>query len=931
MEDTPQHTGWVGVTFEIPTEAIPGTYDVRFAVWSEDGAQEYDSMMKSGWLELILPSECTVTIISGPEANPATVNSNESTQLSVSATDSAGHSISYRWTATGGNFDNANSQNPTWYAPQNTGSSIQYYTLTVIATCSGGKTASGSVQVGVRPEKVAPSVSTCDASNLGSTSATLNGYLDSTGGLDCLVWFEYGETTSYGNSTTQVSKSSPGSFSASIFDLTPGITYHFRAYASNSKGTVCGEYEIFTTRPVSTSVSCFDGQICYSSKEEAVAHVPDHVVPKECFVWNDGPPSHPWRVIPGHGCAHWVAHQLGIRMGATCYDGYSIRIRDVIAGRAEVGIKSCKVGDIWTNSDETHCGIVRQLGDGKVLVEHDSSAEGGVVMNWFSSGKCWSECPIPEAEVIPGVSAGNLWEYYSAWGKELPPLPERAKMYEALGLGSASDYAGTPQQNTQLLDVFKQRRICPSTAAEVGWVAPATTVAQLIQREATGTVPVTVDGNLYVILTLKNRIDPITLEVVLGSGATKVYVDAENYPVSEPDIAQKIGLIDDAQRWQKGAGSPKSISERIMHLWDGWYAYEQLKVWQFPKDLLAKAPAIFIRAYVSGGALTLEDFADFAADAVTLYVELFTDPIRLVEVAIEQDLWDADANYFAARKIALRDGIADYETAYTYLRHFLEGAKCYEEPANYLLAEIGDINKGMGKEFVDYFIDVANEISGRYYGNVREARGRLMEIIQITQYMRMKNTGATIVEEYLSKLLGVAPYTLELAQSPRLAVEVHSPVELRVYDSQQRVTGVVNGEERNEIPYSVYHDNSVTIFSPTNFYRYEVVGTSEGSYDLAVTIIAEETNTFSLTKVPTSTKTMHQYTIDWDTLAKGKKGVTMKIDSDGDGTFEDIKYLGQEGVGFSWVWVALAGLSGLVGVLVGAFMVRRRMSRKQAA
>ena len=140
-----------------------------------------------------------------------------------------------------------------------------------------------------------------------------------------------------------------------------------------------------------SSISCFDGQRCYSTKEEAVSHVPAHVVPKDCFVWKDGPSSHPWRVIPGTGCAHWVAHQLGIGRGAACYDGYSIRVRDVISGRTEVKkIKCCRVGDIWTNGGCTHCGIVRAVGTDNVLVEHCSSGRGGVVTTPFYSGKCWT-------------------------------------------------------------------------------------------------------------------------------------------------------------------------------------------------------------------------------------------------------------------------------------------------------------------------------------------------------------------------------------------------------------------------------------------------------------------------------------------------------------------------------------------------------------
>ena len=65
--------------------------------------------------------------------------------------------------------------------------------------------------------------------------------------------------------------------------------------------------------------------------------------------------------------------------------------------------------------------------------------------------------------------------------------------------------------------------------------------------------------------------------------------------------------------------------------------------------------------------------------------------------------------------------------------------------------------------------------------------------------------------------------------TPRIVGEVHSPVELRLYDWQGRVTGVVNGEVMNEIPNSSYYENTVTIFSPIDSYRYDIVGTGEVS------------------------------------------------------------------------------------------------------
>jgi hypothetical protein len=129
----------------------------------------------------------------------------------------------------------------------------------------------------------------------------------------------------------------------------------------------------------------------YATKAEAVAQVPAHVEPKGCFVWNDQPAPNTWRVIPGTGCAHWVAHQLNILDSPGCFDGYAIRVTQVIAGKTANTIANAQVGDIWRRGN--HCGIVRAIGTGanagKVQVEHCSSALGGVVTNWKSSGSCY--------------------------------------------------------------------------------------------------------------------------------------------------------------------------------------------------------------------------------------------------------------------------------------------------------------------------------------------------------------------------------------------------------------------------------------------------------------------------------------------------------------------------------------------------------------
>jgi len=121
-----------------------------------------------------------------------------------------------------------------------------------------------------------------------------------------------------------------------------------------------------------------------------------------------------------------------------------------------------------------------------------------------------------------------------------------------------------------------------------------------------------------------------------------------------------------------------------------------------------------------------------------------------------------------------------------------------------------------------------------------------------------------------------------------LWVDILSPGELRVYDSQGRVTGLVNGEVKEEVPNSIYMEDrgTVVIWPAVDSYRYEVVGTGTGKYGLRITSEDEEVELFTATGVPIAPGAVHRYTVDWEALSKGEKGVTVRIDFDGDGSFE---------------------------------------------
>jgi hypothetical protein len=93
-----------------------------------------------------------------------------------------------------------------------------------------------------------PVVITNSATNVASSSVTLNGSVDPHG-LTTTVYFQYGTTTSYGHSTATQSKTGNTyqNVAANISGLTASTTYHFRIVATNSAGTVYGSDKTFTT------------------------------------------------------------------------------------------------------------------------------------------------------------------------------------------------------------------------------------------------------------------------------------------------------------------------------------------------------------------------------------------------------------------------------------------------------------------------------------------------------------------------------------------------------------------------------------------------------------------------------------------------------------------------------------------------------------
>jgi len=78
-------------------------------------------------------------------------------------------------------------------------------------------------------------------------AVVLNGEITDMGGSSsCQVWFEYGTTTSYGNTTSKKTVNSIGEFHAVLTGLESGVIYHYRAVVENENGITYGSDMTFT-------------------------------------------------------------------------------------------------------------------------------------------------------------------------------------------------------------------------------------------------------------------------------------------------------------------------------------------------------------------------------------------------------------------------------------------------------------------------------------------------------------------------------------------------------------------------------------------------------------------------------------------------------------------------------------------------------------
>ena len=166
-----------------------------------------------------------------------------------SGSDSSGNPINYNWSCVGGTLSNSSISQPTYTPPYVSGQGTYTCTFTVTNNYGNSNSDSVTIYVNYNNQQVGGiNAQTNSATNVLNYSATLNGYFGAPYlNASANVWFQWGNTTSYGNNTNQQSLYNSGSFSQNITGLSSNTTYHFRAAAQSNNTTVYGSDMTFYT------------------------------------------------------------------------------------------------------------------------------------------------------------------------------------------------------------------------------------------------------------------------------------------------------------------------------------------------------------------------------------------------------------------------------------------------------------------------------------------------------------------------------------------------------------------------------------------------------------------------------------------------------------------------------------------------------------
>ncbi len=354
---------------------------------------------------------------------------------------------------------------------------------------NGNGTAYGS-DLSFTTGSLTPTVSTAPATHISSTTAQSGGNVSSDGGATVtargVCWSDSSNPTTADSHTFD--GQGTGSFNSDITGLTPGATYHVRAYAANANGTAYGKDLTFTEgseAPTVSTIAITNITPTTARSEGNVTSDGGAAVTSRGVCWSDSPnpttaDSH---TFDGQGTGSFNSDITGLTPGATCHvRAYAVNANGTAYGK-NLTFTSGSLAPTVSTAPATHITPTTAQSGG------DVADDGGAKVS--ARGACWSTNPnpaLPDAHTIDGTGTGG----FTSRIEGLTPgatYHVRAYATNANGTAYGRDLAFTEESEPPTVSTASITHITATTALGGGTVVDNGGASVTVRGVCWSTVP----------------------------------------------------------------------------------------------------------------------------------------------------------------------------------------------------------------------------------------------------------------------------------------------------------------------------------------------------------------------------------------------------------------------------------------------------------
>lgn len=239
-----------------------------------------------------------------------------------------------------------------------------------------------------------PTITTAAVSNVTAVSAVCGGTISDNGGFNVtargVCWNTMGNPDLNGSHTTNGTGN--GTFSANLSNLTPGTTYHVRAYATNSNGTVYGDDITFSTSNGNVTISLSSPTNITATSASCSANITDDggaTITERGICW--GAAQYPTvsgsHAASGNGTGSYSVSMSGLTPSTTYY------VRAYATNSAGTSYSSQQSFTTADGMPVVTTGIISNITATSATCSGNVTSDGGIVVT--AKGFCWSTSQYP--------------------------------------------------------------------------------------------------------------------------------------------------------------------------------------------------------------------------------------------------------------------------------------------------------------------------------------------------------------------------------------------------------------------------------------------------------------------------------------------------------------------------------------------------------